>query len=539
MADKVRKPKQDWSASDYILEPWIDRLDYLDKQLELMYEASLIIGKTGQGKTYQTSKNIVPELFKRGHKVVIVSAPSYGILDKDEFDDNVGRDADGNKIKVTDSIDEAMMQVFYGKSVLLIDIHPNLIRYKGKRFINTLSESLPNQFSIIIDEAHSWLVPNPSLYKDDRGHNGAKYKGSLYKLLCTAETNYIFELTATPTNSQQGLITHDGKLKVKIINELPPKHLTIDRLGCLDEIDFFNPEITNDFTNSCRIRGEILDWKERTTLTDLEEQVLYRLREMRELELRTGAKQTMLIRTGIATSKEQLTRPDAVKAMVRELVKRAGFDTSELIFGITTEEGQVLEDATGNNKQEVLNDMVLQSYFDDPDHPVRIMLVMNKCYQGMSVDSIKNIVVWRTTSAEDSSGDPITDFGLQVFGRANRPYAGRFKLKNHTFDSLKDLPMKDKLDIIDLNSINIIAPDTSSFRTIATMFKNTMTSTRKEFSNYFLDGESYYEQRSKILMNHECEQDPCIRCGGTGKEPKNIEFDDNNFDGINKELKIH
>ena len=118
------------------------------------------------------------------------------------------------------------------------------------------------------------MVPNPSLYKDDRGHNGAKYKGSLYKLLCTAETNYIFELTATPTNSQQGLITHDGKLKVKIINELPPKHLTIDRLGCLDEIDFFNPEITKDFTNSCRIRGEILDWKERTTLTDLEEKVL-------------------------------------------------------------------------------------------------------------------------------------------------------------------------------------------------------------------------------------------------------------------------
>ena len=212
-----------------------------------------------------------------------------------------------------------------------------------------------------------------------------------------------------------------GKLKVKIINELPPKHLTIDRLGCLDEIDFFNPEITKDFTNSCRIRGEILDWKERTTLTDLEEQGLYRLREMRELELRTGAKQTMLIRTGIATSKEQLTRPDAVKAMVRELVKRAGFDTSELIFGITTEDGQVLEEATGKNKQEVLNDMVLQSYFDDPDHAVRMMLVMNKCYQGMSVDSIKNIVVWRTTSADDSRGDPITDFGLQVFGRANRP----------------------------------------------------------------------------------------------------------------------
>ena len=539
MADKVRKLKEEWDASDYILLPWLDRIDYLDTLPDIMYEASLIIGKTGQGKTYQTAKEIVPELFKRGHKVVIVSAPSYGILDKDKFDDNVSRDAEGNKIKVVDNIYEAKIHLINGKSVLLINIHQNLIMNKGKEFIHSLSATFKNKFSIIIDEAHSWLVPSLSLYKDDRGHNGARYQASLYNLLCKAETNYIFELTATPTNSQQGKIIHEGKLKVKIINELPPKHLTIDRLGCLEDIDFFNSEITRDFSQSCRIRGETLNWRERTTLTDLEEKVLYMLRKMRELELRTGAKQTMLIRTGIATSKEQLTQPDDVKVMVRELVKRAGFDTSELIFGITTEEGQVLEDATGNNKQEVLNDMVLQSYFDDPDHPVRIMLVVNKCYQGMDVTSLKNIVVWRTTSTEDSSGDPITDFGLQIFGRANRPYAGRFKLKNNTFDSLKDLPMKDKLDIIDLNSINILAPDTSSFHTIATMFKDTMTSTKKEFSNYFLDGECYYEQKKGILMNHECEQDPCIRCGGTGKEPKRYSFDNNNFDGIDKELNVH
>tara|TARA_B100000287_G_scaffold23691_1_gene23166 strand:+ start:21 stop:1049 length:1029 start_codon:yes stop_codon:yes gene_type:complete len=337
------------------------------------------------------------------------------------------------------------------------------------------------------------------------------------------ETNYIFKLTATPTNSQLGKLLHDGKLKVKIINKLPPKKLTIDRLACLNKKMFYDPDISGDIDRS--FNGD-----KRIRLSDVEKKVLMMLKDMRELELETGAKQTMLIRTGISTSKEFYTKPNIVKNMVKGLVKLAGFDPTELILGITTEGGQHMESASGKNSQDVINDIQLQKHFDDPDHPVRIMLVINKCYQGMSVNSIKNVVVWRTTSTEDSSGDPITDFGMQVIGRGNRPYAGRHKLKNHTFDSLKHLPLEEKKGIIKLNSLNFLLPNTFNYHTIAQMFSDTMISTKEEFTEYFLDGESNIE--------HICEEDPCIRCGGTGVEPKDNIIDDDNFDGIEEELQI-
>ncbi len=62
------------------------------------------------------------------------------------------------------------------------------------------------------------------------------------------------------------------------------------------------------------------------------------------------------------------------------------------------------------------------------------------------------------------------------------------------------------------------------------MFSDTMISTKEEFTEYFLDGESNIE--------HICEEDPCIRCGGTGVEPKDNIIDDDNFDGIEEELQI-
>ena len=106
-----------------------------------------------------------------------------------------------------------------------------------------------------------------------------------------------------------------------------------------------------------------------------------------------------------------------------------------------------------------------------------------------------------------------------------------FSLHSFGLQSNSNLPIKDKLDIIDLNSIKILAPDGFNFRTIGEMFKETMTSTKEEFGSYFLDGEGH--------TDHACEQDPCIRCGGTGKEPKRYSFDNNNFDGIDKELNVH
>ena len=509
------------TPEDYILKPWFLKLDYLQEiENNKIMQAFIIVGITGQGKTFLTAKKIVTDLFKnRNQRLVIISAPTNGILSTRLFKTFV----DGLGIDVTEDLNEAVYLLRMapllasGGKVLVITNNHALTQQKGKDLIEYANENLPFKFTTIIDEAHSWLVPDPSLYKDDRGHGGYKYKASLYKLLCTLKTNHIFALTATPTNSQMGKISHDGKLQFKIINELPPKELMIDRLGCLGNVEYYNPEI-------------VLDMARNNGSCELIRKVTQMLKNMKEIEEKTGCKQTMLIRTGTTSSKNIMTYPHMVRDTMDKLVKSVGYDTDEMIYGITNQTGQTIESISGN-RQTVPSDEMLQYYFDDPNHSVRIMLVIDKCYQGMSVNSIKNVVIWRTSSAEDSSGDPIIDFAIQTFGRGVRPYAGIHKLENHTFDSLKHLPLEEKENIVELNTLNILSPNLTQLKTSMAEFQNNYISSKEEFAKYFLETNLNDEEE-------ELDEELCTQCGGTGIQPKKNFVDDTDFSGVENELMI-
>ena len=67
------------TAEDHLLVPWLKRIDYLDSLSHIIYEASLIVGVTGQGKTHQTSKVIVPELFNCRTSPWVKSSPQIVI----------------------------------------------------------------------------------------------------------------------------------------------------------------------------------------------------------------------------------------------------------------------------------------------------------------------------------------------------------------------------------------------------------------------------------------------------------------------------
>ena len=81
-------------------------------------------------------------------------------------------------------------------------------------------------------------------------------------------------------------------MQCEIINELPPKHLTADKLACLGNVEYYDPELTTNYLNQSG----------NETLMDISIKVLAMLHRMRELELRTGIKQTMLVRTGTNAS---------------------------------------------------------------------------------------------------------------------------------------------------------------------------------------------------------------------------------------------
>ena len=93
------------TPEDYILKPWFLKLDYLKDIKKVINEAFIIVGITGQGKTFLTAKKIVTDLFKnRNQRLVIISAPTNGILSTRLFKTFV----DGLGIDVTEDLNEAV-----------------------------------------------------------------------------------------------------------------------------------------------------------------------------------------------------------------------------------------------------------------------------------------------------------------------------------------------------------------------------------------------------------------------------------------------
>ena len=420
------------TAEDHIMIPFLNWVKELRNKKDISYLAALIQGKTGQGKTHLTAWKMIPHLFKNeGIKLALISAPNYGILNIKDFENSIAKNFEDGEAKVVDNFVDAKDFLMKGKKVVLVTIHHQLITPAGKNFMDIMNTFVRNEYALFIDEAHSWLVPEWTLYKDARGHRADpdSYKASMYRLLENCETNYQFWLTATPTNVQSGKISYVGKLQCKIINEMPPKNLTIDRLAYLNSVEYYNTELYKEhLANGCEYG-----------VTTIEKLVLAKLKKMRKFQLETGIKKTMIIRTSGTNAGEIMCHPKMVRRMLDRLVLEAGYDEKEMVYGITNQKGVYYESVHGAIKPVVGGDIELQEAMDDSKHPVSIMLVIDKCYQGMSVNSLKTVVVWRVTSTADSNGEPILDFGLQVAGRGSRPFAGDWKLEDHTFDSLKSI----------------------------------------------------------------------------------------------------
>jgi len=489
------------TAEDYIMFPFLNWVEGLRNKKDISYLAALIQGKTGQGKTYLTAYKMIPHLFKNeGMKLAVVSAPNYGILNIKDFKTSMTKNFEDGEVKVVDNFAAAKDFLMSGKKVVLVTIHPQLITPSGKAFIDIINSFAKNKYAMFIDEAHSWLVPDWTLYYDTRGHvmNGPDaYKASMYKVLEKCETNYQFWLTATPTNVQNGKVSYSGKLQCEIINELPPKNLTIDRLAYLNSVEYYDKNLSmQQLTNGCEYGT-----------TTIEKLVLAKLKKMREFQLETGIKKTMIIRTSGKNAGEIMCHPTKVRRMLNKLVLEAGYDEKELIYGVTNQSGVYYESVHGSVEPVAGGDIELQEQMDNSKHPVSIMLVIDKCYQGMSVNSLKTVVVWRVTSTTDSNGEPILDFGLQVAGRGSRPFAGDLKLEDHTFDSLKSLSLEEKKMIVEANGVDVILPDTFQAREVGRILSDVVMSSKEEFEEYFLED---LEKTSSYT-----EEEICDKCGAS------------------------
>ena len=235
-------------ADDYLVKPFFKTVDD-ENFFSTTGVMKILVGVTGQGKTYNTAHSFIPHLAKNHNvDIVIVSVPTTEILDVEDFWVSAGK----ANMQHKDDVKEAIGLLENDQKVLLTTTHQSLVvAEKGGKLQEYLKTS-GKTFAIFIDEAHTWLVSDAENYKAVTGHYGSKYEGTMFKNLeqLSFYSPYIFGLTATPNNEQFGNVETVGKMKFDVINKLPPKSLLIGKTAHLRNVEFYDASLlyNDDFS---------------------------------------------------------------------------------------------------------------------------------------------------------------------------------------------------------------------------------------------------------------------------------------------------
>jgi len=379
---------------DFIYKDWIAHCNQPSFQ-KVRNEMGIIVGKTGQGKTYSITKYMIPEWKKKPHdiRLVVVSAPQNGILDEIDFWDA----AIENDYIYTKDAQEAINLLEMGRRVIITTSHSG---FTGMNFDDLLYYVRENDIkhSIVIDEAHTWLCTGPENYKKVVGWHGSKYNASLYKLLSVISdyNPYIFGLTATPNSEQNGKVTVVDKMTFRIINKNCPVELLLTKQAWWEEF------VTLD-TDSVD-----------TVFDRIEE----RINEIEEKKLKTGVKKTLFIqchqdRNGSGLDVDSIL--EHVNFVFRSLGYRGQYKTCRMTSNrneIYTPDGQITPK---------LDETKLKRMLNDNDDELTVMLVVNKGGMGMNIPTLGGMIFTKTTDKEDGKGVSLTEFARQYMGRLVRP----------------------------------------------------------------------------------------------------------------------
>tara|TARA_R110002020_G_scaffold271548_1_gene486761 strand:- start:463 stop:1890 length:1428 start_codon:yes stop_codon:yes gene_type:complete len=437
------------SASDYLTKPFYNLVDDPNFSSRTQ-EAKVFVGMTGQGKTYLTATEFVPYLFnKHDMNLVIYTYPLTEI--KDDKDWVKAQRECGAQI-VTNPID-AIKYLKNGAKVIFLTTHQSfVVADKGKQLIKHLENTSKN-FAILVDEAHSWMVSDVSNYKKTTGHNPPAYEAVLFKTLekLSVKTPYIFGLTATPNREAKGSVPPYGDMKVKIINEFPPKELLINTSAWLSRVDFYDP---NDLNAS---------W-------DMWDKIEQHIIKLYTDYLNTGIKKTMMVAVG---------NDDAATGLNTDYVKRRILNIIN-INALDEKSARTVAVMTCNNKETGTysftrpnagtddDENEIKEKLINQDDPLRIVIVKQKGRMGMNISTLGSLIFLRPTNNKDNVG-AFTESPIQLMGRLVRFNAGiekedfTDKYGYDLTDYVKTLNEKDREKLSIGNSIDMLLPKTEQW----------------------------------------------------------------------------
>lgn len=178
----------------------------------------------------------------------------------------------------------------------------------------------------------------------------------------------------------------------------------------------------------------------------------------------------------------------------------------------------------------------LKEYHDKRLLDIEVIFAMEKLKMAVNIPSINTILMCRERDAQDMGEDKFILVQVeQSIGRAVREYFG-IELPRKMCGEEVELYLKEKFgkhqkfpDLMKyvrlMHSYDAVCPDNDIYKALMKKVKEKI-SAPIELSIFTTDNQ---------IIN---EQEDCIHCGGTGKEPKANIIEDTNYDGFNEILGI-
>jgi len=440
----------------------------------------MIIGTTGLGKTYTTFNTYIPHCFDNEDlDLVLFTYPKTEVYnEEDAFAVELNTN---KKIKVIDSpadLDKVFLYLKNEFKVFLAVTHQKILHKSNKWFIDGVVKQ-GVKVGWFVDEPHTWLACSDYRnYKNTQGYHCPTYNASLYKLVSkiSAISPYVFGTTATPTNEHKHLVEPFGDMKFNTINTYPTVNEMISRSGWIGGEQYY------DLNN-----------------TDETESTFSNFVDIHVEKNEIFGKRVMMVSCGQRNSKIGFTVKDVLKLLRENLDSSSNLIDNQITVLTSDFKGYVNIKKTNFNNgtyQFVYDDVSEQQVIRDlnnPDHPSKFVLFINKGTCGLNVHCLKSYFSFRATDKKtgtELNGKPITNQAVQILGRMMRIWTGE---SNKDFvkqwgydltDYVKSLNTVQKNTLLELNSFDVCVPTND-------MWKATIKEIRTKFNPSKIDASSW------------------------------------------------
>lgn len=401
-------------SEKYLTQPFFNSLD--------TEGIKILTAPTGFGKTYSIWNKMSVGYLQNHGDIHIHVAPHIETIDKNEIDSYLSPITSVNTFIIHNGEDINFKDIRYA----LLDGYKIVMILSDQRLMSLTEDGSPllqlvkdytGRVLLTRDELSYGTTSKKENYKNDKGHDNKKYRGTfiknLHKLhLCGANT---YGFTATPTREHLGELESQIAKKFTIVNNWPTSE------EMLPFQKWYNIVETSEYDDTMYDNLDIPKRELRyisNTIHQKEQHLKLLLEDVGIQEENTKFTGLLSVQTDYRNSKNPRVTINLILGLLKENPTLIHQDQTIII---PTYNGWKEYDHRGNETGKEGDDNEWLDIMNDPQSSARIMVVIYKGNYGVNIPTLSVGVAMRNPRAKaHDTRENIIMSGLQVLGRLNR-----------------------------------------------------------------------------------------------------------------------